>query len=127
MAGSTQKPKRAATTTSKAKKAAAIAATESKETEAPRKPPDAGGCTFLEQSSVPPPCAVLYFLQRLTGIDTDRAGCEAQGAERASGMSLKWPKILKCGSCKLPLRPERATVHQLGSDYEADARRPDAG
>ncbi|KAJ6543454.1 hypothetical protein DFH09DRAFT_1282503 [Mycena vulgaris] len=37
MAGSTQKPKRAAMTTSKAKKAAAIAAAKSKETEAPRK------------------------------------------------------------------------------------------
>ncbi|KAJ6538709.1 hypothetical protein DFH09DRAFT_1283285 [Mycena vulgaris] len=47
--------------------------------------------------------------QRLTGIDTDGAGCRAQGTER------------------LPMRPERATVHQLGSDYEADVRRPDAG
>ncbi|KAJ6602020.1 hypothetical protein DFH09DRAFT_1069562 [Mycena vulgaris] len=37
MAGSTQKPKRAAMTTSKAKKAADIAAAESKETEAPCK------------------------------------------------------------------------------------------
>ncbi|KAJ6543429.1 hypothetical protein DFH09DRAFT_1088866 [Mycena vulgaris] len=66
-------------------------------------------------------------LERLTGIDTDGAGvdCGARGTERASGMSLKCPNRLNCHSCKLPLRA--ATVHQLGSDYEAKARRPGCG
>ncbi|KAJ6599879.1 hypothetical protein DFH09DRAFT_1070570 [Mycena vulgaris] len=66
-------------------------------------------------------------LECLTGIDTDGAGagCGARGTERASGMSLKCPNRLNCHSCKLPLRA--ATVHQLGSDYEAEARRPGCG